>query len=51
MLFDVESYLRKALSLFEGRGMEAYWETDFSWFKQAKRTIQWLGEERVTREM
>lgn len=51
MLFDIESYLRKALSLFEGRGMEAHQETDFSWLKQARRIIQWPGEECVTGEM
>lgn len=50
MLFDIKSYLGKALSPFEGRGMEAHWETDFSWFKQARKIIQWPGEERVTRE-
>lgn len=37
MLFDIESYLRKALSLFEGRETEAHWETEFSWFEQARR--------------
>lgn len=44
------SYLRKALSPFEVRGISAYQETDFSWFKHARIIIQWLGEERVTRE-
>lgn len=44
------SYLRKALSPFEGSGMAAYQEADFCWFKQARIITQWLGEERVTRE-
>jgi len=50
MLFDIESDLRQALSLFEGRGMEARRQTRFSWLRQARRTIQWPGEERLTRE-